>query len=114
MKRATPEQDARGARAHVGRDVDPSVRAPVEVVSEHRCRIRHQSAAAFVRCAYPGAVSVTGSGVFALLSCSPLGISLWPTLARAREEQGALDAAGCSPSCRGEHEVIAIDYDDEP
>lgn len=82
------------------------------VVDTHRCSSRHRSAASFARCVFPAAVSVTGSGQFALVTCRPTGITLWATYARALEAKTTLDDSGCGRACTHDHEVVALDYDE--
>lgn len=68
--------------------------------------------AAFARCAFAGTVSIAGAGPYALLTCRPVAVSLWPTYPRALNAKQALDGNGCGWMCRGDHEIVVVRFDE--
>ena len=80
--------------------------------STHRCRREHATARGFLRCKYPAAKWIVGTGDWALIAwCGPAAtFTLWPSLTEARDRDSVLFATGCGTYCRGKHEIVRINH----
>ncbi|WP_347757318.1 hypothetical protein [Agrococcus sp. ProA11] len=78
-----------------------------------RCRClrgEHATNRGFIRCKYPPAKWITGTGDWALVAwCGRAAtFTLWATETEARDRDSLLFASGCGTYCRGKHELIYI------
>ena len=76
------------------------------------CRRRHQTWRAQAACLWPRALWIAGNppfpaACFAVLSCCPPGVTvtLWATLAEAREAKRRIDGGACGGRCQGRHDL---------
>lgn len=83
----------------------------MRVVDRCRCGRRHRNAGYFARCAWSGAV-VAGCGQLAItIGCAPARVVLVKRLRWAHVLLAEFATFGCSATCTGEHELVAIDHD---
>lgn len=75
---------------------------------EHRCRVRHRTYQAVVRCAIPNHAGVTGEGPYGLITwCRVPVVTLWKDLVDAEKQQAAI-AGACGYLCVGNHEIVLV------
>ncbi len=75
----------------------------------HGCTRRHRSLNTLLRCVWPKAHWITGSGRWASVSrCRGVTVMLWPAEAEARRALEAIAAFGCGGRCTQKHALIRL------